>query len=89
MSDRAPAYRDPLLHFDALRLVALCEGDWIKDAPATENEGKCLCAHLRTCTQPAQLFAAGAILQFTPSPLRGALCLSSLLFMPLQRRHCV
>ena len=25
MGDRAPAYRDPVLHFDALRLVALRE----------------------------------------------------------------
>ena len=27
MSDRAPAYPVPVLHFDALRLVALREGD--------------------------------------------------------------
>ena len=59
MSDRAPIYRDPVLHFDALRLVALREGGSIKETLATENEGKFLYAHLRTYTQPAQLFAAG------------------------------
>ena len=63
MSNRAPAYRDPVLHFDALRLVALREGDRIEEAPASENERKC------TFTQPTQLFAAGAGLQPTLSPL--------------------
>ena len=48
MSDRAPAYRDPALHFGALRLVALIGGDRMEEIPATENEGKCLYAHLRT-----------------------------------------
>jgi hypothetical protein len=38
MSGRAPAYRDPALHFDALRLAALREGDRIEEALATENE---------------------------------------------------
>ena len=38
MSDRAPAYRDPVLNFDALRLVALREGDGTEETPATENE---------------------------------------------------
>ena len=38
MSDRAPAYRDPVLHFDALRLVALREGDRTEETFATENE---------------------------------------------------
>ena len=69
MSGRAPAYRDPALHFDALRLVALREGDMIEKTLATENEGKCLCAHLRMYTQPTKLFTAGASFQPTPSPL--------------------
>ena len=47
------------LHFDALRLVALREGDGVEEALATENERKRLYAHLRTYTQPTQLFAAG------------------------------
>ena len=61
MSDRAPTYRDPALHFDALRLVALREGDRIEETLATENKReKCFYAHLRAYTQPTQLFAAGA-----------------------------
>ena len=69
ISDRAPAYRDPALHFDALRLVALREGDRIEEALEMDNERKFLYAHLRTYTHPAQLLAAGASLQPTPSPL--------------------
>ena len=42
MSDRAPAYRDPALHFDALRLVALRERGRIEETLATENEIKML-----------------------------------------------
>ena len=38
MSDRAPTYRDHVLNFDALRLVALREGGRIEETPATENE---------------------------------------------------
>ena len=67
--DRAPAYRDPVLHFDALRLVALREGDRIEETLATENEREMLYVHLRTYTQPTQLFAAEESLQPTPSPL--------------------
>ena len=40
MSNRAPAYRDYLSHFDALRLVALREGGMIEETLATENERK-------------------------------------------------
>ena len=69
MSDRAPAYRDPVLHFDALQLVVLREGGRIEETLATENEGKCLCAHLRAYTQPTQLLADVVSLQPTPSPL--------------------
>ena len=42
MSDRAPAYRGPALHFDALRLVALREGDKIEETLGIENERKML-----------------------------------------------
>ena len=38
MGDRAPAYRNSVLNFDALRLVALCEGGRIEETIATENE---------------------------------------------------
>ena len=51
MRDRAPAYRGPELHFDALRLVALREGDKIEETLARENEREVLIrAHLRTYT---------------------------------------
>ena len=69
MSNRAPAYWDLALHFDALRLVALREGKGIEETLATESERKFLYAHLRANTQPTQLFATGASLQPTPSPL--------------------
>ena len=35
MSDKAPANLDPVLHLDALRLVALREGDRTKEILAT------------------------------------------------------
>jgi hypothetical protein len=38
MSDRAPAYRSHVKHFDALRLVALREGDRTEETLAKENE---------------------------------------------------
>ena len=38
MSDRAPTYHDPVIHFDALRFVALREGDTNEETLATENE---------------------------------------------------
>ena len=38
MSDKAPAFRDPAMHFDALRLVTPCEGGRIEDTLAKENE---------------------------------------------------
>ena len=69
MRDISPAYRVPPLQIDALNLVALREGDMIEEALATENEGKCLHAHLRTYTQPTQLLAYEASLQPAPSPL--------------------
>ena len=42
VNDKAPAYLDPALHFDALNLVALREGDRIEEALATENEREIL-----------------------------------------------
>ena len=68
MIGRAPAHREPALHFDALRLVALREEGMIKETLAAENEGKCLYAHLRTYTQPMQLFAAEAQLEAHSQP---------------------
>ena len=68
MSDGAPVYHDPVLHFNALRLAALRDVD-IEETLATWNKKKCLHAHLRTCTQRMQRFSAGASLQPTPSPL--------------------
>ena len=35
-------FRGSVLHFDALRLVALREGDRTEKTLATENEGECL-----------------------------------------------
>ena len=49
MRDRAAAYPDPVLHFDALRLAALREGGGIKEALATENERKIV--NTRTCAR--------------------------------------
>ena len=40
MSGRALAYRDPVLHFDALRFVALHEEGRAEKTLATENERK-------------------------------------------------
>jgi hypothetical protein len=39
--DRAPPYRDPVLHSHAPRLVALRGGDRNEEIPATENEKCC------------------------------------------------
>ena len=59
MRGRLPTYRDPALHFDALRLVALRERGRTEGTLATENErGKCLHVHLRTYTQPTQILTA-------------------------------
>ena len=69
MKDREPVYRETELHFDAPRLVTPSKGGRIEVTLATENGEMCLYAHLRTYTQPAQLLAAGASLQPTPSPL--------------------
>ena len=48
MSNRTPTYRDPALHFDALRLAALREGGRIEEALATENKKN---PYTRTCAR--------------------------------------
>ena len=70
MSDRAPACRDPVLHFDALRLFALREGGRIEEILATENEGEMLIrapAHVHSAHAAPLLLERS--LQPTPSPL--------------------
>ena len=47
---------------------------------ATENEGKCPYAHLRACTQPTQLYAAGE--SCGPLPARSANWLDGLCLAP-------
>jgi hypothetical protein len=47
MSDIAPAYRDPLLHLDALRHVARPEGGRTEEAFAADSEKEN--AYTRTC----------------------------------------
>ena len=49
-----------------------------EEAPATENEGKCIHAHLRTYNQPTQLLAAGETC--SPLPARSANWLDGLCF---------
>ena len=58
-----------IIRENALRLIALREGDRNEEMLATEKERKFLYSHLRTYTQPTHLFAAGASFQPTPSPL--------------------
>ena len=53
MSDRAPACRDPGMHIDALRLVALRTERGTEEALTTENEGEMLSA-------PAHVYPAHA-----------------------------
>ena len=66
--DRALTYRDPVLHFYALRLVVLRERGRIEETPQQRSGGKFPYAHLRTYTQPTQLLAAGAKLAAHPQP---------------------
>jgi hypothetical protein len=61
-------YQDPLLHFDAPRLIALREGGMIKDTLAKEYERKVHVrapahVHQASDTQPTHPFAAGEGLQ--------------------------
>ena len=69
MRDGAPAYQDPVSHSDALCLVSLRGEDRTEKTLATENGRESLYAHLRTYTLSMQFFAAGEILQPTPSTL--------------------
>ena len=46
MSGRVPAYRGPVLHFDALRLVALRESGRIEETSHREQEKN---DYSRTC----------------------------------------
>ena len=69
MRDRAPAYRDPVLHFDALHPVAMRKEGMIEEVLATENEREML---IRTCARtpsPRSSLLPERILQPTPSPL--------------------
>ena len=82
--DRAPAYRDPVLHSDALRLVVLREGGMIEETLATENERKCIYAQLSTYIQSTHLPAAGTHLSAHSQPVlrtRLIALLSALLFV--------
>ena len=71
MRDRAPAYSDPVLHFDALRLVALREGGRIEETVATENEREMLIralAHVHSAHAARCRWSTG----FSPLPARSA-----------------
>ena len=63
MRDRAPAYRDLVLHFDALR-----EGGRIEEPSQQRMREESLNALLRTYTQPTRLIAAGAQLAAHSQP---------------------
>ena len=68
-SDRAPAYWDPVLHFDVLRLAVLHEGDRIEESLATEEREN---AYARTCAltpSPRSSLLLEYSLQPTDSPL--------------------
>ena len=56
MSGRAPAYRDLVLHSDALRLVALREGGRTIETLATENNARVMLmrapAHVHSAHAP-------------------------------------
>ena len=70
MSDRAPAYRDSVSHFDALCLVALHEGGRIEECLATGNEREMLMRRACACKlSPRSPLLLENSLQPTPSPL--------------------
>ena len=73
MSDRAPAYRDPLLHFDALRPVALREGGRTKKTLSTEGGRE---MHMRAPAHVHPAHAAycwGKLVAYSQSALRSGL----------------
>ena len=57
------------MHFDALRLVALRMEEKIGETPQHRTGEKFSYAHLRTCTQPIQLFTAGGKLAVHSQPV--------------------
>ena len=65
MSDKAPAYRDHVLHFDAVRLVELRGGGRTKGTLTTENERKML------IRAPAHVYSAHAAFFLSPPPSVG------------------
>ena len=70
MRDRAPAYRDLVLHFDALRLVALREDGRTEEALATENGRKNYARiSTRALSPPSSLLLEQAC---SPLPARSA-----------------
>ena len=58
MGDIAPAYQGHVLHFDALRLVALCKEGRTEETLTAENEREVSTPYLRTSTQLLKLSAA-------------------------------
>ena len=67
-----PPYRDPVLHFDAPRLIALRGGDKNEEIPTTKNEREMLMR--RACARtpsPRSFLLLEHRLQPTPSPLCG------------------
>ena len=63
------AYRDPVLHFHASRLIALCGGDRNEKPPQQRmRERNSYALRLRTCTLPVQLLAAGEPLSAHSQP---------------------
>ena len=81
MRDKAPAYRDPALHFDALRLAALHGAGRIEEALETENEREIL------IRAPAHVHSAHAALccwstAHIPLPARSAKSLDGACLAP-------
>ena len=73
MSGTAPAYRDPVLNFDALRLVALREEDRIEETLATKNKREMLTrapAHVHSAH--AALFCLSKLAAHSQPTLRTA-----------------
>jgi hypothetical protein len=60
MRDKAPASRCKVLHFDALRLIALRKEGMTGEHSQQATKEKGLYAHLRMYNQVILLFAAGA-----------------------------
>ena len=81
MGDIAPAYQGHVLHFDALRLVALCKEGRTEETLTAENEREVRTQNLRTYTQ-LLMISADVIQLSVPLPARpakwhGGPCLAS------------